>query len=99
MQEMQFYNMASNLMSSAISVLVKRNFYKVFLRTWRAFEFSHSLGHLPTIAPQQNSPLINHLIRCGQWMRMEFRDPKTSSSADFPSTRPKEIQKTNSPAT
>jgi hypothetical protein len=36
--------MASNRMSAALSVLMTRNFSKMFLRARRALEFSHGLG-------------------------------------------------------
>jgi len=32
-------------MSAALSVLMTRNFSKMFLRARRALEFSHGLGH------------------------------------------------------
>jgi hypothetical protein len=37
--------MAFNRMSAALSVLMTRNFSKMFLRARRALEFSHGLGH------------------------------------------------------
>ena len=52
---MQFYNMASNLMPAVISVLVTRNFCKMFLRTRRALEFSHGLGQYLPYAAQRNA--------------------------------------------
>src|SRR5450830_2126734 len=37
--------MAFNRMSAALSVLISRNFSKIFLRARRTLKFSHSLGH------------------------------------------------------
>jgi hypothetical protein len=37
--------MASNRISTALSVLMTRNFSKMLLRARRALEFSHGLGH------------------------------------------------------
>jgi len=41
--------MASNRMSAALSVLMARNFSKMFLRARRALEFSHGLCQKPTL--------------------------------------------------
>ena len=35
--------MASDRMSAALSILIARNFSKMFLRAWQALEFSHGL--------------------------------------------------------
>jgi hypothetical protein len=40
--------MASNRMSAALSVLMARNFSKMFLCARQALEFSHGLGHEET---------------------------------------------------
>src|ERR1019366_6814290 len=40
--------MAFNRMSAALSVLISRNFSKIFLRARRTLKFSHSLGHKRT---------------------------------------------------
>ena len=40
---MRFSNMTFNVMSAALSVLLMRNFSKIFLRAPRALEFSHGL--------------------------------------------------------
>ena len=44
MQKTQFSDMASKRMCAALSVLMTRNFSKMFLRARRALEFSHGLG-------------------------------------------------------
>src|ERR1019366_5028797 len=45
MYKIQFPNMAFNRMSAALSVLILRNFSKIFLRARQTLKFSHSLGH------------------------------------------------------
>jgi hypothetical protein len=40
--------MAFNRMSAALSVLISRNFSKIFLRARRTLKFSHSLGQKRT---------------------------------------------------
>jgi hypothetical protein len=42
---MQFSNMTVNVMFAALSVLLTRDFSKIFLRARQALEFSHGLGH------------------------------------------------------
>jgi hypothetical protein len=43
MQKIQFSKTASNRMAAAASVLMMRNFSKMFLRARQALEFSHGL--------------------------------------------------------
>jgi len=45
---MQFSNMTFNVMFAALSVLLTRDFFKIFLRARRALEFSHGLDPQPT---------------------------------------------------
>src|SRR5712672_1924851 len=54
--------MTSNRMSAAQSVLMARNFSKMFLRARRALEFSHSLD--PNRKWSKSS--LNHLVGAGE---------------------------------
>ncbi len=49
---MQFSNKTFNRMSAALSVLLTRNFSKMFLRARQALEFSHGLGQQRTFSHQ-----------------------------------------------
>jgi hypothetical protein len=51
---------------TVISVLVTRNFCKMFLRPRWAFEFSHGLGQDRTRAAQQKCQSLDNLVGAGE---------------------------------
>src|SRR5665811_2089459 len=51
--------MSSNRMSAALSVLMTRNFSKIFLRARRALEFSHGLDPKRTFGASRGPPARN----------------------------------------
>ena len=61
--------MASDRMSAALSILIARNFSKMFLRARRALEFSHGLGQQQTspqalmaLLPKRTAPMESRPI-------------------------------------
>src|SRR6266496_3197925 len=61
---MQFSNMTFNVTSAALSVLLTRNFSKIFLRARRALEFSHGLDPNRTC-----NRSFDHLVGANEYCR------------------------------